>query len=295
MRFLSGCMGAKSDGVICQICQIPQKDCVRWAWRNQKKAVSLQPENKKESNMNSKLLKLNEPYNVIYAAGKIGRHIATLLTWCDDPRGKGEVVDAHQYPVIDQGEEFPAGTLVEEAEIEDCRVVCSYNPKNGITGTNIFWLSGIIQYDFQQLEPSGAEYILERLKLLDCKVMLAEEDLKDENGQTVKDENGKPERVTKYDYSGNLYISLTKGDFAKDPSEREYIVKSPAHQALYFESSGTADEIFSDLSYQLSVYKHYLLEGIGDVKFHSEDMMLADVLNRLNANQGIETHYKDML
>ena len=28
--------------------------------------------------MNSKLLKLNEPYKVIYAGGKVGRHIATL-------------------------------------------------------------------------------------------------------------------------------------------------------------------------------------------------------------------------
>ena len=245
--------------------------------------------------MNSKLLKLNEPYNVIYAAGRVGRHIATLMTWADDPDSEGEVIGAHQYPVIDMGEEFPAGTLVEDAEIDDCRVICSYNPKNGITGTNIYWISGIIQYDFQQLEPSGAEYILKRLQYLGCQIMLAEEDLKDENGKKVLDENGKPERVTKYDYDGCLYISQSKGDFNEDPKEREYIVKSPPHQALYFESEGTADEIYSDLTYQLSVYRHYLLGGIGDVKFHSDDMMLADVLNRLNASQGIETHFEDML
>lgn len=245
--------------------------------------------------MNSKLLKLNEPYNVIYAGGKIGRHIATLITWADDNDYAGEVMGAHQYPVIDQGEEFPAGTLVEYAELEDCRVVCSYNPKDGITGTNIFWLSGIIRYDFQQLEPSGAEYILERLKLLDCKIKLGEENLKDENGKLVLDENGKPERVTRYDYDGRLYISLTKGNFEADLSKREYIVKSPPHQGLYFESAGTAEEIYNDLSYQLSVYKHYLLDDIGDVKFYTDDMMLADVINRLNASQGIETHFKDIL
>lgn len=249
----------------------------------------------KDCIMNSKLLKLNEPYNVIYAAGKIGRHIATLMTWADDPDSEGEVIGAHQYPVIDQGEEFPAGTLVEEAELEDCRVVCSYNPENGITGTNIYWLAGIIEYDFRQLEPSGAEYILERLKCLGCQIKLAEEELKDEDGKKVLDENGKPERVTKYDYDGCLYISQTKGNFDKNPENREYIVKSPSHQGLYFESMGTADEIYSDLSYQLSIYKHYLLGGIGDVRFHSDDMMLADVLNRLNANQGIETHFEDML
>ena len=245
--------------------------------------------------MNSKLLKLNEPYNVIYAAGKVGRHIATLMTWADDPDGEGEVVGAHQYPVIDQGEEFPAGTLVEEAEIEDCRVICSYNPKNGITGTNLYWLAGIIQYDFQQLEPSGSEYILERLKLLDCQIKLPEIELKDEDGKTMLDEDGKPEMVTKYDYDATLYISITKGDFDEDLSKREYIVKGNPHEGLYFESMGTPDEIYSDLTYQLSVYRHYLLRGIGAVRFDTSDMMLADVLNRLNADQGIETHFKDLL
>ena len=174
-------------------------------------------------------------------------------------------------------------------------MVCSYNPENGTTGTNIYWLAGIIEYDFRQLEPSGAEYILERLKCLGCQIKLAEEELKDEDGKKVLDENGKPERVTKYDYDGCLYISQTKGNFDKNPENREYIVKSPSHQGLYFESMGTADEIYSDLSYQLSIYKHYLLGGIGDVRFHSDDMLLADVLNRLNANQGIETHFEDML
>ena len=38
-----------------------------------------------------------------------------------------------------------------------------------------------------------------------------------------------------------------------------------------------------------------LLDDIGDVKFYTDDMMLADVINRLNASQGIETHFKDIL
>ena len=252
--------------------------------------------------MNSKLLKLNEPYNVIYAAGKIGRHIATLLTWADDPDGDGEVIGAHQYPVIDQGEEFPAGTLVEEAELEDCRVICGRSPKTGITSTNLYWLAGIIQYDFLQLEPSGAEYILERLKLLDCQIKLPEEPLLDEDGKPLVDENGKPLKdedgtpmtTEQLDYEATLYISIRKGDFKKDPEAREYIVKGNPHQGFYFEATGTPDEIYSELTYQLSVYRHYLLKGIGAVKFSTNDSLLADVLNRLNASQGIETHYRDL-
>ena len=251
--------------------------------------------NTKERIMNSKLLKLDEPCKVIYAGGRIGRHIATLLTWEDDPEEtSAEIVETRQYPVLDQGEECPAGTLM-STDLEDCRVVCSYNPANGITGTNLYWLAGIIQYDFQQLEPSGAEYILERLKVLNCQIKLPEVELKDEDGTTLLDENGKPEMVTKYDYTATLYISITKGDFEEDLSKREYIVKGNPHEGLYFESMGTANEIYSDLTYQLSVYSHYLLKGLGAVTFDTHDAMLADVLNRLNADQGIETHYRDIL
>jgi len=120
-------------------------------------------------------------------------------------------------------------------------------------------------------------------------------ELKDEDGTTLLDENGKPEMVTKYDYTATLYISITKGDFEEDLSKREYIVKGNPHEGLYFESMGTADEIYSDLTYQLSVYSHYLLKGLGAVTFDTHDAMLADVLNRLNADQGIETHYRDIL
>lgn len=245
--------------------------------------------------MNSKILKLDAPYQVIYAGGKIGRHIATMITWADDPEDDGCIIESHSYPIIDQGEEYPAGTLVNWAELEDCRVICSYNPKNGITGTNLYWMSGIIEYDFQQIESAGAEYILERLKRLDCKILLPEEELKDEDGKLVLDEDGKKEMVTKYDYEANLYISFKRGDFEDDPSKREYIVKSPTHQSLYFEASGTADEIYSELTYQLSVYNYYLLHGIGSVTFMTNDGLLADVMNRLNARQGIKTNYKDMI
>ena len=244
----------------------------------------------KHERMNSKLLKLNEPYKVIYAGGKVGRHIATLFTWEEDEEGTAEILESHEYPIIDQGEEFPAGTLV-NTEIEDCRVICSYNPKNGITGTNLYWLAGIIEYDFQQLEPSGAEYILKRLQLLDCQIKLPEEESKDENGKPELDENGKKVMTTKWDYTASLWVSLKKGRFE---GEREYIVKGNHSNGFYFESMGTADEIFSDLSYQLSVYSHYLLDGIGSIHFCTSDGYLADVFNRLNKKQGIETDYKDI-
>ena len=135
--------------------------------------------NRNEAKMKSQLLKLEAPYNVIYAGGKVGRHIATLMVWNDDEEALGGIMDAASYPVIDEGEEFPAGTLIDYAELHDCRVLCP--PE----GTNLNWVAKIIEYDFQQLEPAGAGYILERMKLLGCKIAMPMEKDK-ETGELVQ-------------------------------------------------------------------------------------------------------------
>ena len=48
--------------------------------------------------MNSKLIKLDAPYSVIYAGGKVGRHIATLMVWNDDEEMAGGITDAASAP-----------------------------------------------------------------------------------------------------------------------------------------------------------------------------------------------------
>ena len=48
--------------------------------------------------MNSKILKLDAPYNIIYAGGRVGRHIATMTIWDDDDMG---IYGARQYAMID--------------------------------------------------------------------------------------------------------------------------------------------------------------------------------------------------
>ena len=57
--------------------------------------VPLWSQRKRTTTMNSKILKLDAPYSIIYAGGKIGRHIATLMTWEDDVDGGAEVFEAH--------------------------------------------------------------------------------------------------------------------------------------------------------------------------------------------------------
>lgn len=226
--------------------------------------------------MNSKLLKLNAPYNVIYAGGKVGRHIATLMVWNADEQAAGGIMDSASYPVIDEGEEFPAGTLVDYAELHDCRVLCSYSETQQCYATNIYWIAKMIEYDSQQLEPAGAECILERMKLLGCKIVMP----------TKKDEtDGKKEEETPiYNFEATLDVWCMQG-FGKPGSV--YRVRSNRHQGFYFYSEGTCKEIYHDLNYQMSVYRSYCSDLI-TVRFHSDDLDFQKVTNQLNADQLIE-------
>lgn len=225
--------------------------------------------------MNSKLIKLDAPYNVIYAGGKIGWHLATLMVWNDDDEAAGGIMDAASYPVIDEGEEFPAGTLCSDAELHDCRVLCPYSEKSGCPATNLIWVAKIIEYDFQQLEPVGAEYILEHMKMLGCKIVTP----------TEKDkETG--EDIPRMYYVATLDIWCMKG-FPEDP-DAVFRVRSNRFEGFYFQSEGTAHEIYNDLRYQLSVYRHYFYDDLISVCFTTNDGELIEVIKKLNADQRIK-------
>lgn len=214
--------------------------------------------------MNSKILKLDAPYNVIYAGGLVGRHIATLMTWSD------EMFDSTSYPILDLGEEFPAGKLVME-DLDDCRVICPPG------GTNIYWVAKMIEYDFQQEEPAGAGYILERMKLLGCRIAFP----------TTKNKDG--EEIQKMDFNATLDIMR----FGKNEGgERIYRVRGNAYNGFYFQSVGTKEEIYHDLSYQLSIYQGYFYDDLISICFQTDDWTMFDIMKKLNASQGIEG-YKD--
>ncbi len=214
--------------------------------------------------MNSKLMKLDAPYNVIYAGGKVGRHIATLMVWNDDDEMAGGITDAASYPVIDEGEEFPAGTLIDYAELHDCRVICPPG------GTNLYWVAKMIEYDFQQLEPVGAEYILERMKLLGCQIAMP----------TEKDkETG--EEVYRINFNVTLYVMKVSGPVGND-NEGVFRVTSNRHNGFYFEAEGTPKEIQSELEYQRSVYLGAFIDEINSISFHTSDLFEDNWVEEMN-------------
>jgi len=197
------------------------------------------------------------------------------MVWNDYEEEAGGIMDAASYPVIDEGEEFPAGTLIDYAELHDCRVICPYSEKTGCPATNLYWVAKIIEYDFQQLEPAGAEYILERMKLLGCEIKMPTE--KDE-------ETG--EEVFKMRFKATLDAWCISG--FGDNEGAIYRVRSNRYEGFYFQSEGTADEVYRDLSHQLSVYMGYFYDDIISIRFQTSDGQLLDVTNRLNADQRIE-------
>ena len=221
--------------------------------------------------MNSQIIKLDAPYQVIYAGGKIGRHIATVMTWEDDQEGDAAIIGARQYPVIDQGGEFVAGTLVCEAELEDCRVVCPVN-KEGKLGTNLYWFATIVEYDFMQEEPMGADHMFDRLCALGCHINLPDD-------EDAKDEDGNP--LPQTDYLISLDILPLR---EQEGEETTYRVKSNKFCGFYFESYGTAKEIYYDLQYQRTCYMEMFRKHLIEIKFYTEDMMLLDdVIEKLNS------------
>ena len=225
--------------------------------------------------MNSKLIKLDAPYSVIYAGGKVGRHIATLMVWNDDEEMAGGITDAASYPVIDEGEEFPAGTLIDYAELHDCRVICPYSEKEGCPATNLFWVAKMIEYDFQQLEPVGAEYILERMKLLGCQIAMP----------TEKDkETG--EEVYQIDFDVTIYVMKLSGPVGND-NEGVFRVTSNHFCGFYFEAEGTPEEIQRELRYQRSVYLGAFNDEINRISFHTSDLFKDNWVEELNQRRDI--------
>jgi len=211
--------------------------------------------------MNSKILKLDAPYNIIYAGGRVGRHIATLTVWEDNDMG---IYDAHQYAMIDEGGELASGTLAVEAELGDCRVICNESDPR----VRLRWLAEIVEYDLRQEEPVEFRYIWERLSLLGVKVIW--DKARDEKGELLRDEDG--ELIDENVYT----ISLTF-----DGTHRHMVAQSYTTSGFYFYARGKVEDVYKELLYQLHQY---------EAAFYHDNLLI-----KLRTNDGWEQHIIDLL
>ena len=211
--------------------------------------------------MNSKILKLDAPYNIIYAGGRVGRHIATMTVWEDNDMG---IYDAHQYAMIDEGGELAAGALAVEAELGDCRVICNESDPR----VRLRWLAEIVEYDMRQEDPVEFHYIWERLSLLGVKVIW--DKARDEKGELLKDEDG--ELIDENVYT----VSLTF-----EGSHDHMVAQSYTVSGFYFYARGKVEDVYHDLYYQLSQYES---------AFHDNDLLI-----KFETSDGWEQHLVDLL
>lgn len=204
--------------------------------------------------MNSKILKLEAPYNIIYAGGRIGKHIATLTVWNDDDMG---VYGATQYPILDEGGELAAGALVTEAELQDCRVICNESDPR----VKLRWLAKIVEYDMKQEEPVEFGYMWERLEMLGVKPIW----------DKAKNEDGE-------EYDKNVYeISLSF-----DGTHDLMIAQSYTISGFYFYARGTAEEVYKELHYQHGIYESCFYNDNLVIEFKTPDGWEQHIVDLLN-------------
>ncbi len=212
--------------------------------------------------MNSQILKLEAPYNIIYAGGRIGRHIATMTIWDDGELG---IFEASQYAMIDEGGELAAGALATEAELCDCRVICNErDPRVGLRT-----LAEIVKYDLEQDEPVEFSYIWERLSLLGVKVIW--DKACDENGKYLKDDEG--ELIDE-----NVYgISISF-----DGTHEHLLARSYVSSGFYFYARGPVEEVYKELHYQHMMYESAFYHNALHIKFDTPDGWEQHIIDLLN-------------
>ena len=215
--------------------------------------------------MNSKILKLDAPYNIIYAGGRVGRHIATMTVWEDNDMG---IYDARQYAMIDEGGELAAGALAVEAELGDCRVICNESDPR----VHLRWLAEIVKYDFEQEEPVEFTYLWERLSLFGVKVIW--DKARDENDELLTDDQG--EYINENVYT----ISLTF-----EGTHSHMVAQSYTTSGFYFYARGTVEEVYRELHYQHMTYESMFNRFDLLIKFTTPDgweQHIIDLLNQRN-------------
>ena len=212
--------------------------------------------------MNSQILKLESPYNIIYVGGRIGRHIATMTVWEDNDMG---IYDAHQYAMIDEGGELAAGALAAEAELTDCRVIC--NERDLRVGLRS--LAEIVKYDLEQEEPVEFAYLWERLSLLGVKVIW--DKARDEKGELLMDDEGNEIDKNVYEVS----ISF-------DGTHEHLLARSYVSSGFYFYARGTVEEVYKELHYQHMMYESAFHHDALLIDFETPDGWEQHIIDLLN-------------
>ena len=221
--------------------------------------------------MDRHLLKLDPPYSIIYADGKIGRHIANVI--CTDFILEKDLdIDglyAETYPVLDCGGLMPAGSVAFDTTVEDCRVILQgkavareENPK-----LTLHQFARLVEFDSQQRLPLEPWNLFVKLAGLGVRIVPDME--KNEHGVEYE----------KMDYEISLWMS---------GNHQHLSVKSNIWNGFYFYADGTSEECFRQLDDQRNAYTAIFDdEQMFGLQFHfqSSNMTCLSVVARLNGEE----------
>ena len=206
--------------------------------------------------MQNQLLKLDPPYHIIYAGGRIGRHIATMLTWEEPERGEMALPYSASFPVIAQGLKMPQGTLVGDTLIEDSRVVCREDDKR----INLYQFAELVKFDFEQPSPVEAGHLWEQLAGLGVEMVFPFD---------------KATRKDQAEFEVLLYFFGTKAHFKVD---------SNLSTGFCFRAEGNAEEVYQQLHYQHQIYEAMFYQKGLRITFATDDGfdVEEEIVDRLN-------------
>ena len=222
--------------------------------------------------MDRHLLKLEPPYSIIYADGKIGRHIANIICTDfiqeNDPDIDGLYTET--YPVLDCGGLTPAGSVAAGSMVEDCRVILTgrrIEREGGRPSLSLYEFARLVEFDSQQRLPLEHWNLFEQLAGLGVRIVPDME----------KNEHGVEYERMEYE------ISLSMSG-----NHERLSVKSNVYEGFYFYADGTSEECFRQLESQryayVAIFDEQRLFGL---KFHfkSSDMTCLSVVTRLNGEE----------
>ena len=129
--------------------------------------------------METQLLKLNPPYNIICNKGRFAKHIATLIVvdkeQSDAQPGHWET-KTQSFPVVDYGDGSPEGDVWSSSEVKDCRVVARESVNDMPIVVSLAWFSQLLKFNhgqgivnvngkFYELTPLVLQSILSRYNI----------------------------------------------------------------------------------------------------------------------------------
>lgn len=98
----------------------------------------------------TQLLRLEPPYNIICSKGNFAYHIATLIVVEEkeqDNNPSSTIKVAKSYPVVDYGDGSPEGDVWMHSEVNSCRVVRRETENTRYKSISLAWFSNLLKFN----------------------------------------------------------------------------------------------------------------------------------------------------